>query len=39
MQDVAPGLGAHIAAASERYLGLESAWLRCTGAVEFLRAP
>ena len=38
-QDVAPGLRAHIVAASEQYFGLESPWLRDTGAVEFLRIP
>jgi mono/diheme cytochrome c family protein len=38
-QQVAPGLAAHIAAASEHYFGLESPWLRDTGAVEFLRIP
>ena len=38
-REVAPGLAAHIAAASEHYFGLESPWLRDTGAVEFLRIP
>lgn len=38
-KDYGAGLAAHIAQASEEYFGLESPWLRDSGAVEFLRIP
>lgn len=38
-KDFGPGLGAAIASSSEEYFGLESPWLRDTGAVDFFRIP
>lgn len=38
-KELGAGLAKHIADASEQYFGLESTWLRDSGAVEFLRIP
>jgi mono/diheme cytochrome c family protein len=38
-KDHGPGLGAVLSQASEQYFGIESPWLRDTGAIDFYRIP